>query len=89
MQLSLPDFELEIEPTSRLTPVEELEVLKLEHRKKLTIGRDLRPSLKVKVDDYLSRKIDVFAWKVEDMPGMDLEIVVHKLNISPATRLFK
>ncbi|XP_022874132.1 uncharacterized protein LOC111392953 [Olea europaea var. sylvestris] len=61
MQLS--DLELELEPRGRLAPVEELEVVELEHRKMVTIGRDLKASLREEIINYLFRNIDVFAWK--------------------------
>ncbi|XP_022855573.1 uncharacterized protein LOC111376801 [Olea europaea var. sylvestris] len=36
----------------------------------------------------LSRNMDIFAWNVEDMPGIDLEVVVYRLNINPEARPF-
>ncbi|XP_022877090.1 uncharacterized protein LOC111395342 [Olea europaea var. sylvestris] len=70
----------------RLAPVEELMEIELKHDKKVTIGRDLDVTLKTELIGCLSRNIDVFAWKVEDMPGIDPKIAVHKFNISPRTK---
>ena len=28
---------------------------------------------------------DVFTWSHEDMPGIDLSIIVHRLNVSPSS----
>ncbi|XP_022843129.1 uncharacterized protein LOC111366648 [Olea europaea var. sylvestris] len=53
-----------------------------EHGKAVTIGWDLKANLQEKVIDFLSRNIDVFTWKLEDMPGIDPEVAVHRLNIS-------
>lgn len=44
-----------------LPPVEELEVVEFEHGKTVTIGRDLKASLREEVINCLSRNIDVFA----------------------------
>ncbi|XP_022875582.1 uncharacterized protein LOC111394024 [Olea europaea var. sylvestris] len=85
MQLS----DLELEPRGRLAPVEELEVVELEHGKTITIGRDLKASLREEVINCLFRNIDVFAWKVEDMPGIGPEVAVHRLNISPGAKPVK
>ena len=32
---------------------------------------------------FLRENQDVFAWSHEDMPGIDLLVMVHKLNVSP------
>ncbi|XP_022899280.1 uncharacterized protein LOC111412578 [Olea europaea var. sylvestris] len=85
MQLS----DLELEPRDRLAPVEELKVVKLEHRKAVTIGRDLQANLREEILNCLPRNIDVFAWKVEDMPGIDPEFTVYRLNISPGAKPVK
>ncbi|XP_022852169.1 uncharacterized protein LOC111373818 [Olea europaea var. sylvestris] len=85
--MQLLDFELE--PRDRLGPVEELEVVELEHGKMVTIGRDLKASLREEVFNCLSYNIDIFAWKVEDMPRIDLEVAVYRLNISPGAKLVK
>ncbi|XP_022870705.1 uncharacterized protein LOC111389949 [Olea europaea var. sylvestris] len=87
--MQLADLKLELEPRGRLALVEELEVVELEHEKAVTIGRDLKANLREKVISCLSHNIDVFAWKVGDMPGIDLEVAVHKLNISPRAKSVK
>ena len=33
---------------------------------------------------FLRENQDVFAWSHKDMLGIDLSIIVHKLNISPS-----
>ncbi|XP_022858502.1 uncharacterized protein LOC111379372 [Olea europaea var. sylvestris] len=73
----------------KLAPVEELMEIELEHNKKVTIGRDLDATLKTKLIGCLSRNINILAWKVEDMSGIDPKIAVHKLNISPGARPVK
>jgi hypothetical protein len=32
---------------------------------------------------FLRRNSDVFAWSHEDMPEIDLSVIVHKLNMDP------
>ena len=33
--------------------------------------------------------IDVFAWNYEDMPRLDPQVAMHRLNINPDTKPFK
>ncbi|XP_022846369.1 uncharacterized protein LOC111369122 [Olea europaea var. sylvestris] len=79
--MQLADLELDLEPRGRLAPVE--------HGKVITIGRDLKANLREEVIDCLSRNIDIFAWKVEDMPGIDPKVAVYRLNISPGAKPVK
>ena len=32
---------------------------------------------------FLRMNQDVFTWSHEDMPGIDLSIIVHRLNVNP------
>lgn len=38
---------------------------------------------------FLNDNSDVFAWSHKDMPGIDLEAMVHKLNFDPSFRTIK
>ncbi|XP_050875865.1 uncharacterized protein LOC127079525, partial [Lathyrus oleraceus] len=42
-------------------------------------GSELKPSALVLLHEY----VDVFAWSYQDMPGLDTDIVVHKLPLQP------
>lgn len=53
------------------------------------VGWDLNVDLMAKLVHYLSRNIDVFQWKVEDMLGIDPGVTVHMLNISPGAKPVK
>ena len=37
----------------------------------------------------LHEYIDVFAWSYEDMPGLDPQVAMHRLNIKPETKPVK
>ena len=39
-------------------------------------GRD-----KVETVLFLVQNVDVFAWSLYEVPGVDLEFIVHKLNL--------
>ena len=34
----------------------------------------------------LKRYVDVFAWTYDEMFGLDLELVVHSLNVDPGVK---
>ena len=33
--------------------------------------------------------MEVFSWKQEDMGGVDLAVITHKLNVNPSSKLVK
>jgi len=47
------------------------------------VGTGLDPVLKSKIVEFLKQNLDVFAWTHKDMPGIDNEVIEHKLNVDP------
>lgn len=45
------------------------------------IGVDLNKVTKEWLTIFLYKNTDIFAWFATDMPGIDLDMMVHKLNI--------
>ena len=39
---------------------------------------------RVEVLLFLMQNIDVFSWSPYEVPGMDLEFIIHKLNVDPS-----
>ena len=52
-----------------------------EVRREVKIGADLEESIKVRLIDLLREYFDIFTWSYEDMPGLDTDIVVHRLPL--------
>ena len=52
-----------------------------EVRREVKIGADLEESVKVRLIELLREYSDIFAWSYEDMPGLDTDIVVHRLPL--------
>ena len=48
-------------------------------------GADLEGNIKKGLICFLRKNIDVFAWSHEDMPGIDLSVITHRLNV-PSSR---
>ena len=47
----------------------------------MKIGTTLSPAIREKLIDMLREYSDVFAWSYQDMPGLDIDIVVHRLPL--------
>ena len=48
-------------------------------KKEVKIGASLETSVKQRLIQMLRDYIEIFAWSYEDMPGLDTDIVVHRL----------
>ena len=69
-------------------PAEEFEEVVLdESRPEQTTRMGTLASLMIRQDlvVFLRMNQDVFAWSHEDMPGIDPSIIVHRLNVNPAS----
>ena len=54
-----------------------------ENRKEVKIGASLKANVKKQLIELLKEYADVFAWSYRDMPGLDTNIVVHRLPLKP------
>ena len=60
-------------------PVDTMNLGTEEDKKEVKIGADLEHSVKERLIQMLHDYVVVFAWSYEDMPGLDVNIVVHHL----------
>ena len=51
-----------------------------EDKKEVKVGANLEPSVKKHLNQLLHDYFEVFAWLYEDIPGLDSDIVVHRLS---------
>ena len=68
--------------------VEDLEEIILnESRPERTtrMGTLASPMIRQDLAGFLRMNQDVFAWSHEDMPGIDSSVIVHRLNVNPAS----
>ena len=71
-----------------MEPIEELEEITLdESRPERTIrmGTLASQPMRQALAAFLRMNQDVFAWSHEDMPGIDPSVIVHRLNVNPAS----
>ena len=47
------------------------------------IGTSMKNQDKVEMLLFLLKNVDVFAWSPYEVPGVDLEFIVYKLNVDP------
>ena len=48
------------------------------------IGAGMKDEDKVEMLLFLIQNIDIFAWSPYEVPGVDLEFIVHRLNVDPS-----
>ena len=63
---------------------EQVEVVNIgteEQKREVRIGAALEESVKQRLIAMLQEYADIFAWSYEDMPGLDTDIVVHRLPL--------
>ena len=61
--------------------LEEIQLAKADQTRTTKIGVGLEPEMKMNVTQFLKDNQDVFAWSHEDIPGIDKEVIVHRLLI--------
>jgi len=65
---------------------EAVEVINLgteDNKKEIKIGIIMKDSDRKELIDLLFEYVDVFAWTYRDMPGLDANIVEHRLPLKP------
>ena len=48
-------------------------------RKEVKIGANLETNIKQRLIQMLHDYVEIFSWSYEDIPGLDTDIVVHRL----------
>lgn len=52
-----------------------------EEAKEVRVGSTLQEDVKAKMVKLLQDYMDVFAWSYQDIPGLDIDIMVHHLSL--------
>ncbi|RDX99204.1 hypothetical protein CR513_17771, partial [Mucuna pruriens] len=69
-------------------PTKDLENINLRkgiEGRKVRIGKQVPPDLRVKLIELLKEYADIFAWSYQDIPSLDCEIVEHRLPLLPGS----
>ena len=89
--INMDELDMRDEVSTRPSPSKELEPVQLgdqpEHL--VYIGSKLAEDIKSPLIRFLKQNKEVFAWKQEDMGGIDPTVITHRLNVSPSFRPVK
>ena len=87
----MDELDMRDEVTTRPEPSKELEPVQLDDNPEhlAYIGSRLAEDLRHPLIHFLRQNKDVFAWKQEDMGGIDPAIITHRLNVSPSFKPVK
>ena len=79
------------ELNTRPMPLEELELIQLDDKPEhfTYIGSKLAEDVKDLLIRLLKKNVEVFAWKQEDMGGINPAVITHKLNVIPSFKPVK
>lgn len=64
-------------------PMELINLGTEEDKKEVRIGALIDSDVKHRLTKLLREYVDVFSWSYQDMPGLDTDIVEHKLPLRP------
>ena len=87
----LDELNMRDELDTRPTLSKELELVQLDDQPEhlAYIGSKLTKDVKDLLIHFLKKNADVFAWKKEDMGGIDPAVITHKLNVAPSFKQVK
>ena len=89
--LELEDYQQTMyigEQRTAAEPVEELEEIFLDESRpeqRTRMGTLASPLIRQDLTGFLRMNQDVFAWSHKDMPGINPSVIVHRLNVNPAS----
>ena len=89
--INLDELDMRDKINTRHEPSEELEPVQIDDNPEhlAYIGSRLAEDLRHPLIHFLKQNKDVFAWKQEDMGGIDPIIITHRLNVSPSFKPVK
>ena len=87
----MDELNMRDEVTTRPTPSEELEHVQLADQPEhfVYIGSKLAEGIRSPLIRFLKQNMEVFAWKQEDMGGVDPAVITHRLNVNPSFKPIK
>ncbi|XP_074342477.1 uncharacterized protein LOC141680046 [Apium graveolens] len=87
--LPIEDMDIRENDELRGKPAEDLVPIPLDplDPEKVTyIGASLDKPLKGRITTFLQENNDVFSWTAADMPGIDPNLITHRLNVDPTRK---
>ena len=87
----MDELDMRDEVSTQPAPSEELEPVQLDDQPEhlVYIGSKLAKDIRSLLIHFLKRNKEVFAWKQEDMGGIDPAVITHRLNVDPSFKSIK
>ena len=74
---------IEEKEEDKVEALETVELVEGEITKTTKIRTTLSPEMRNRLVQFFKENLDVFAWSHEDMPGISLKVIQHKLSVDP------
>ena len=89
--IHVDELDMRDELNTQPMPLKELEQVQLDDQPEYLayIGSKLAEDVKDLLIRFLKKNMEVFAWKQEDMGGIDPTVITHKLNVAPSFKPVK
>ena len=78
---------IEEKEEEKVEALETMELVDEEPMKITRVGTTMSVDMKKKLVQFLKENLDIFTWSHEDMPGISLEIIQHKLDVDLEKKL--
>ena len=87
----MDELDMRDEISTQPAPSEEQEPIQLNDQPEhlVYIGSKLAEDVRSLLIHFLKQNMEVFAWKQEDMGGIDPAVITHRLNVSPSFKPVK
>ena len=78
---------IEEKEEEKVEALETVELVDEEPMKITKVGMTMSVDMKKKLVQFLKKNLDLFSWSHEDMSGISLKVIQHRLNVDPEKKL--
>ena len=78
---------IEEKEEDKVEPLETVKLVEGELVRTTRIGMTLSFEMRTRLIQFLKENLDVFTWSHEDMLGICLKVIQHRLNVDPEKKL--
>ena len=73
---------IEEDEKKKMKALKTVELVDGEPVKATKIGTNLATQMKEELVQFLKKNLDIFTWSHEDMPGIAVKVIQHRLNVN-------
>ena len=78
---------IEEEEKEKVEALETIDLVNEEPTKTMKIRTNLNDQMEKELVQFPKENLDIFAWSHKDMPDIAVEVIQHRLNVSPEKKL--